>query len=156
MLFMKRAILYLKRKKGRAVAMLLLLFLMSCSVLVGISFKRSTEKEIERLRQSLTSGFLLKVDTRNEMYFKTFDDGMEIERYDYAGPMITEEMIEKILSLDGVTDYNVDLLTPAWTNLKLRPGLNASIEPDPNPDPNEIAPYTEERVAQWRGSLRLG
>ena len=43
---------------------------------VGISFKRSTEKEIERLRQSLTLGFLLKVDTRNEVYFKTFDDGM--------------------------------------------------------------------------------
>ena len=76
MLFMKRAILYLKHKNGRAVAMLLLLFLMSCSVLVGISFKRSTEKEIERLRQSLTLGFLLKVDTRNEVYFKTFDDGM--------------------------------------------------------------------------------
>ena len=76
MSYMKRAIIYLKRKKGRAIAMLLLLFLMSCSVLVGISFKRSTEKEIERLRQSLTLGFLLKVDTRNEVYFKTFDDGM--------------------------------------------------------------------------------
>ena len=76
MSYMKRAVLYLKRKKGRAIAMLLLLFLMSCSVLVGVSFKESTEKEIERLRQSLTLGFLLKVDTRNEVYFKTFDDGM--------------------------------------------------------------------------------
>ena len=152
---MKRAILYLKRKKARAVAMLLLLFLMSCSVLVGVSLKKSTEKEMEQLRQSLASGFLLKVDTRNEMYFKTFDDGIGIDRYDYAGPMITEGMIEKILSMDGVTDYNVDQSARAWTNLKLRPGLNASIEPDPNPDPNEIAPYTEERVAQWRGSILL-
>ena len=76
MSYMKRAIIYLKRKKGRAIAMLLLLFLMSCLVMVGISFKRSTEKEIEHLRQSLASGFLLKVDTRNEVYFKTFDDGM--------------------------------------------------------------------------------
>ena len=153
MSYMKRAVLYLKRKKGRAIAMLLLLFLMSCSVLVGVSFKESTEKEIERLRQSLTSGFLLKVDTRNEMYFKTFDDGMEIERYDYAGPKITEDMIEKILSLDGVTDYNVDLLTPAWTNLKLRPGLYAAM--DPNRDPNEFIPNPKEHVMCYRGMTSL-
>ena len=155
MLFMKRAILYLKRKKGRAVAMLLLLFLMSCSVLVGISFKRSTEKEIEHLRQSLASGFLLKVDTRNEAYFKTFDDGIGIERYDYAGPKITEKMIGKILSLDGVTDYNVDLSTDAWTSLKLRPGLFAAMEPDSNPDPDELIQYTEEYVMCCRGKLSL-
>lgn len=150
----ERAVLYLRRKKGRAVAMLLL-FLMSCSVLVGISFKKSTEQEIERLRQSQASGFLLKVDTRNEAYFKTFDDGIGIDRYDYAGPKITEEMIEKICSLDGVTDYNADLSTVAWTNLNLRPGINAAREPDPNPDPDELVPYTEEYVMFFRGSIHL-
>ena len=122
--FMKRAIIYLVRKKGRAMIMMLFLFLMSCSVLIGISFIKSTESEMDRLRQSLASGFILKVNTQNEMYreYVEYEDGLG--RYDYTGPKITEEMIEKILSLDGVKDYIIDTVHVAWTNLELRPGLH--------------------------------
>lgn len=123
MSIMKRAMIYLGRKKGRTIALLLLLFLMSCFVLVGISFKQSTESEMDRLRRSLASGFFLKVNTRNEMYHEYVDYGNGIGGLDYAGPIITEELIAKICSMDGVEDYIVNTTCAAWTNLKLRPGM---------------------------------
>lgn len=71
----KRACIYLIRKKGRMLFLLILLLLMSLSILVGISFKESTERELERLRQSMASGFILKADVENEMYLKAGEYG---------------------------------------------------------------------------------
>ena len=135
---MKRAILYLKRKKGRMLLLFCLLFLMSISILTGFSLKESTERELDRLRLSMASGFILKANTDNELYkeVKTYEKGPSSTVY--AGPRVTDEMIEKVLSLDGVEDYSViDEIHIAWTDLTLRPGLHADMEPDPNPDPND-------------------
>ena len=56
----KRASIYLIRKKVRTLLLLCLLFLMSLSVLIGFSLKESTERELERLRLSMASGFVLR------------------------------------------------------------------------------------------------
>ena len=119
----KRAILYLKRKKARALLLFSLLFLMSLSVLVGFSLKGSTERELERLRLSMASGFVLKADTDNEMYQERTDFGNGASATHYAGPTVTDEMVKKICSLDGVEDYVVagEAHDP-WTDVTLRPG----------------------------------
>ena len=128
---MKRAILYLTRKKGRTLFMLCLLFLMSLSVLIGISFKTSTEKELDRLRLSMASGFILEVITGNEMYYGHVDYGNGLSNdHDYIGPKITEEMIDKILTIDGVKDCILDFEVTAWTNLELKPAMWARSKPD--------------------------
>ena len=97
----KRACLYLKRKKTRALLLLCLLFLMSLSILVGFSLKGSTEQELERLRLSMASGFVLKADTNNELYWERTDFGNGASATHYAGPTVTDEMVKKICSLDG-------------------------------------------------------
>ncbi|MCI8785303.1 MAG: ABC transporter permease [Eubacterium sp.] len=141
----KRVCLYLIRKKVRTLLLLSVLFLMSLTVLVGFFLKGSTERELERLRLSMASGFVLKVDTDNEMYWEKTDFGNGASADHYAGPMITDAMVEKICSLDGVEDYVVSgEAHMAWTDITLRPGMNAAIEPDPNPDPDELIPFTEE------------
>ena len=71
----KRASIYLIRKKVRTLLLLCLLFLMSLSVLIGFSLKESTERELERLRLSMASGFVLRADTDNEMYQERTDFG---------------------------------------------------------------------------------
>ena len=149
--FMKRAILYPIRKKGRMLLMLCLLFLMSLSILIGISFKKSTEKELNSLQKKMASGFFLKADTDNEMYREAGAYGNV-----YAGPRITEEMIGRILSLDGVKDYTVEsMYMLTWTDLNLRPGMFASWEPDPNPDMNAPEQYTEEYLMLCRHSTYM-
>ena len=141
----KRACLYLKRKKTRALLLLCLLFLMSLSILVGFSLKGSTEQELERLRLSMASGFVLKADTNNELYWERTDFGNGASATHYAGPMVTDAMVEKICSLDGVEDYVIiGEAHEAWTDVTLRPGLYSAMEPNPNPSPDELIPRTEE------------
>ena len=151
----KRAGLYLIRKKGRTLLMLCLLFLMSISVLVGISFKESTEKELERLRLSMASGFILEVNQENEMYREVVDLGQGASATRYVGPLIMDETVEKILAIDGVEDYTVEKVHVAWTDLALRPGLCANMEIDPDPDPSELIPYTEDYVSMCRHTTDL-
>lgn len=91
----RRAVLYLIRKKGRTLIFLCLLFLMSISVLIGFSLKESTEQELERLRLSMASGFILRVNTENEMYKEVTEYENGATATHYAGPMITDEMKEK-------------------------------------------------------------
>ena len=127
--FIRRAGLYLVRKKGRMLLMIFLLFLMSISVLVGISFKESAEKELDNLRKSMASGFVLKVNFENERYHTVDEHGNTL----YDGPMINEDMIEKICQVDGVKDYIGDLFGFfAWTDLQLKPGKWADAQPDEN------------------------
>ena len=149
----KRAGLYLIRKKGRAALLFCLLFLMSINILIGFSLKESTERELDRLRLSMASGFILKANMDNEMYKEVTDYGNGATSTHYAGPMVTDEMIEKVLSLDGVEDYSlINEIHVAWTNLTLRPGLYAGMEPDPNPNPNDLFPCTEETLELDRHS----
>ena len=152
----KRAGLYLIRKKGRAALLFCLLFLMSISILTGFSLKESTERELDRLRLSMASGFIMKANTDNELYkeVKTYEKGPSSTVY--VGPMVTDEMIEKVLSLDGVEDYSViDETHMVWINLTLRPGMYADMEPDPNPDLNEFIPITEEELELDRHSTNV-
>lgn len=152
----KRAGLYLIRKKGRATLLFCLLFLMSISILTGFSLKESTEQELDRLRLSMASGFIMKANMDNEMYKEVTDYGNGVTSTHYAGPMVTDEMIGKVLSLDGVEDYSlINEIYVAWTNLTLRPGLHADMEPDPNPDPNDLFPRTEETLEMDRHSIYI-
>ena len=122
--FMKRASLYLVRKKGRMLFLLLLLFLMSLSVLIGISFKKGAEKELDRLRKSMASGFTLKADIENELYREHIDFEIGGGASVYVGPVIHADMIEKICSIDGVKDYIGDLFgCSIWADLELKPAM---------------------------------
>ncbi len=130
MSFLKRAVLYLTRKKGRTVLLTALLLLMSCFVLLGVSFQESAKGQADSLRKSLASGFILEVNTENELYRKHIDYEQGGGSNVYVGPTVTDEMIEKILSLDGVKDFCVNWMNYVWTDLKLKPGAWASTQAD--------------------------
>ena len=127
----KRAMLYLLRKKGRGMLLIVLMFAMSCFLLIGISLKSSADKEIYNLKKTLGTGFLLEADTGNEVYYKTADTSYS--SLIYAGPKITPEMIKRILDVDGVTDYSIDSLEQmAYTDLNLKPGKWTESTPNEN------------------------
>lgn len=129
MSFLKRAELYIMRKKARSLILLLILFLMSVFVLIGLALKGGVDKEAEALRKSLGSSFNLKVDVNNlDLYESMEEDGISYQIY--RGPVITETMIEKIAGIDGITEYSSDIKEAAWTSLTLKPGLNAELDKD--------------------------
>lgn len=137
----KRALLYLGRKRGRTLLLTALLFAMSCFVLVGIFLKNSADRETELLRQSLGSGFILEADLSNELYYETRDGG----GYTYSafvGPDVTKEMLEQIMSMDGVVDYSANLSDSVWVALDLKPGSWAASEPSKD--------FPEKQLEIWR------
>ena len=131
--FLKRAVLYLVRKKGRITILIILLFLMSCCIQTGISFKMSAEKEAENLRKSLATGFILEVDMKNEEYLEEWSESGNNGQV-YAGPKMTDVIIQKILSIDGVNDCILDLSMYVWTDLNLKSGMWALAEAEDDPN----------------------
>ena len=125
----KRAILYLSRKRGRTILLVVLMFAMACFVMIGISLKNSADREISTLKNNLGTGFVLEADIDNEVYYKTANTSYS--SLVYAGPKVTTKMIEQILHVDGVSDYSIDSLVQLiCTNLNLRPGKWTRRTPD--------------------------
>ena len=129
----KRAVLYLTRKRGRVALLTALMFLMSCLAVIGLSFKKSAEREADHLRQTLATGFVLQANVKNEMYQEVQEQKGGGSTTTYAGPLVTDDMIEKILAIDGVEDYIAELMDIIWTDLKLREGSWAESEANDKP-----------------------
>lgn len=125
----KRATSYLVRKKGQSILMITLMFVMCCLAFVGISLESNAVTELENLRRSMGSGFVLKADIDNMGYYEPSQVNSNAKIY--KGPVVTDEFIDQILCIDGVTGYDIEtLFTPVWSELKLRPGLWANSQGD--------------------------
>ena len=126
----KRAALYLTRKKGRTILLFLYMSVMAVFLLTAFSLKNAAERELSRLLETFGTGFVLKIDTENPANVTVVEEnGMKDSRY--IGTKITDEMIQKILELDGVTNYTLPReFNIVWTDLKLRSGFWAKAEPD--------------------------
>ena len=126
----KRAVLYLTRKKGRTILLFLYMAVMAVFILTAFSLKNAAEKELVKLRETFGTGFVLKIDTENPANVTVVEENGTIDSM-YTGTKITDEMIQKILELDGVINYTLPReFNIVWTDLKLRPGGWAKAEPD--------------------------
>ena len=118
---LKRAWLYVIRKKSRSILLFLVTFVLACCLLAGAALKSSADAEAEQVRQSLGVSFIITVDTTNPAnYTKKDYYGMIIDSY--VGPVLTMEDVEQILAVDGVTQYTTDNRWLIWTDLSLKPG----------------------------------
>lgn len=95
----------------------------SCFTFTGSSIKCAADNEIQRIKNSLGSSFKLKADLNNECLYEESDQGREeVSDFVFAGPIVTNEIIEQILSVEHVTDSFMNIDSSAWTNLELRAG----------------------------------
>lgn len=142
----KRSILYLGRKRLRTCLVGLLVFSLAVFVLIGFFMKNATEAELDHLRQSMGSGFTLRADTDNKMYYK--DSGTSYGSLVYAGPKIKERLIKQVLKVGGVTTYNIDDLGHfVWANLTLRPSMWALSEPSEAASEDQLEIFRQETKA---------
>lgn len=66
----------------------------------------------------------------------------------YTGPKVTQEILQTVIGIDGVTDFFSEALTTQWTSLKLYPGQwNTVIAP---PDEIITEEYTRFRQQDTR------
>ena len=107
MSFLKRAWLYVTRKKGKSILLFVILLIMATFVLTGLSIQKASDAKEKDLRQSF--GGTIKVEISYEddnPYLKTtkVDDGVVF------GTMrpITHEVIDTIMKIPGLKNYDAN------------------------------------------------
>lgn len=116
----KRAWLHLVRKPGRTVTLLLIVGIMSTLILVGVLVKTRAEDAAQDLRRSIGSSFILRANDTDPANLVTKEEnGYTFQVYD--GPVIDDELIDRVLGIEGVTNSFVADRKVAWTALELLP-----------------------------------
>ena len=100
----KRAFLYMFRKRGKSLILLLTLLIISTFVLTGLSILTAAEQSALSLRQSVGGSIKLELDENSPNW--TYQQGVGGVLVDYTGAPITDADIEKVMSVKGIRDYN--------------------------------------------------
>ena len=102
---LKRAFLYTMRKKTKTLILFLVLVTISTFILTGLSIYKAADDSALSLRQSVGGSIRLELDKSNNKNwrYQQAAGGMLV---DYVGAPITDEDIQKIMSIDGIKAYN--------------------------------------------------
>lgn len=102
---LKRAFLYTMRKKTKTLILFLVLVTISTFILTGLSIYKAADDSALSLRRSVGGSIHLELDENNRKnwQYQQAAGGMLV---DYVGAPITDEDIQKIMSIDGIKTYN--------------------------------------------------
>lgn len=118
----KRAYLYVTRKKGKSILLFFILLLMATFVLTGLSIAKSSQEAQRNLREVLGGEFQIVTDLsdNNPYAKKTVDSEGNVELYtEYP---ITQKVIDNVMTIDGIKSYNAETHTFVSVNIDVFPG----------------------------------
>ena len=119
---LKRAFLYVTRKKGKSILLFFVLLIMATFVLSGLSIEKASQEEQKSLRQSLGGFFTISPDySENNPYYKMMSDGDGGYTLHTERPL-TLEVIDAVAKIDGIKRYDASTPTLVSTNLEVFPG----------------------------------
>ena len=123
---LKRAYLYITRKKVRSILLFLIFFVTALFLLTGISIKRSAGKAAEDVQKTLKTGLRVESTGKSVTSEEILDENGE-KVIVYKEPLIREHHIEEILEIEGVSGFYCDNLQrqSEYTGLLLHPGYNS-------------------------------
>lgn len=159
----QRAYLYVRRKAGKSILLLLVMLLLFSFVMIGMLLHHATDLAIQQTRQNLGGGFHITPDMQNrENVMITETDGQT--SVTYIGAPIDEALIQTVWAGDGINAYNAVLSGDAFLqeNLNLI-DHNGIYQDDPiaahlvsieaDTDPLLSAAFQKERVKLTGGGL---
>ena len=118
----KRAYLYVTRKKGKSILLFFVLLIMATFVLSGLSIEKASQAEQKSLRQSLGGFFTISPEySEKNPYYKMMDDGDGGYTL-YTERPLTPEVIDAVSKIDGIKKYDASTPTLVSTNLEVFPG----------------------------------
>ncbi len=131
MRIIKRAYLYVTRKKGKSILLFFILLIMATFVLTGLSIRKASQAAQTNLRGTLGGEFCVSVElSESNPYFRMDNDGegaLDI----YTELPVTQDMIDAIMGISGVEKYDASAQTLVSTNLTIFPG-NVPLKGDLN------------------------
>ena len=127
----KRAFLYVTRKKGKSILLFFVLFIMATFVLSGLSIEKTSQAEQKNLRKSLGGVFTVMPEfSKQNPYYTKLDDGNGGYTL-YTECPLTQEIIDAVTKIDGIEKYDASTPTLVSTNLEIFPG-NVPMKADYN------------------------
>lgn len=120
--FIKRAFLYVTKKRGKSILLLIILLVIATFVLTGLSIEKAVRVTQDNLRYSLGGEFELAPDySESNPYYKmeTDDEGNFSVYTEYP---ITQKIIDKVMETDGIKSYDGMAQCLISTNLDIIPG----------------------------------
>jgi len=118
----KRAFLYVARKKGKSILLFFILLIMSTFVLTGLSTQKASQEAQKNLREALGGEFYVSVElSESNPYFRRVDDGEGALNL-YTELPVTRDMINAIMEIGGIEKYDASAQTLVSTNLTIFPG----------------------------------
>ena len=150
----KRAWIYLRRKNKRSIILLLLLFIISCSISIGLSVWNNIGDAIKEVEQRMGTSFIMKLPS----YSQNPDAGFAVYHeanyagsgVSYEGPLLDDSVIEQVMKVDGITAYNADKETTAFVeDAEIIKGLHTKALNNRLLDEDEYPPEEIERSRVW-------
>ncbi len=118
----RRAYLYATRKKGKSILLFFILLIMATFVLTGLSVEKVSQAEQKNLREALGGEFHITVEfSESNPYFRETNDGEgNVELWTELP--ITQDVIDAVMSIDGMKSYDAETKTFVSTDLAVFPG----------------------------------
>ena len=107
MSFMKRAWLYVTRKKGKSILLFVILLIMATFVLTGLSIQKASDAKEKELRQSFGGTIRVEISyEKDNPYIKEekVDGGLVVG----TTRPITHEVIDTIMKIPGLKSYDAN------------------------------------------------
>lgn len=118
----KRAFLYVTKKRGKSVLLFIILLVMATFVLSGLSIEKATRVTQDNLRYALGGEFEVLPDySENNPYYKMDTDDEGNFTINTEMP-ITQEIINKVMETTGIKSYDGMSQCLVSTNLDVIPG----------------------------------
>jgi putative ABC transport system permease protein len=134
----RRVWLYISRKRGRSLLLLLIMFASAFFAMLGLAVKASADKAADDLRRSLCSSFVVRLNYDDTTLWKTETNEYGASFSIYSGPPVNIEMIQKVMEMDCIKDYFTTKESSLWFDLILHPGLNIKMYQDFLKDPDGV------------------
>ena len=104
----EQAVVQNVRKKGKTIVLFIIILVMGTAALIALAIAEGTQQAAADLRESLGGGFMM--EARLDESDPKLWDVVEVEggaTKTYIGPRMDEDIIEKVMQLKIIKDYNV-------------------------------------------------
>ena len=120
--FLKRAFLYVTKKRGKSILLFIIFLVMATFVLTGLSIEKATQIAQDNLSYALGGEFEIVPDySESNPYYKRLTDD-EGNFSIYTERPVTQEIIDKVMETDGIKSYDGMAQSLVSTNLEVISG----------------------------------
>ena len=140
--FLKRAVRYCWRQKGRSLILFLVFTLPASTALIALSVGHAAAEGTTEMKEAVGASIRVEIDSNNRENYGPGTENSNGMTYQYNGDYITQDVIDAISKVKGVVAYSAESEDGYWgagVNFEYFPG---SLNVDFTGGHGQPVPYT--------------